>query len=41
MSKNSRFRGLFDKQYRKGANTVEICITPPLPYLLITVKTIE
>ena len=24
-----------------GANTVEICTTPPLPYLLLTVKAIE
>ena len=41
MTKNSRFTEPFDKQHCQDLNTVEIITTPPLPYLLITVKEIQ
>ena len=41
MTKNSRFTEPFDKQHRQDLNTFEIITTPPLPYLLITVKEIQ
>ena len=40
ISKKPRFREAFVEQRSKGY-TVEIWTTPPLPYLLITVKRIE
>ena len=41
MSKNSSFRRPFDKQQSTAQKTVEFRITPPLPYLLFTVKAID
>ena len=42
MSKKSRFKGSFGKQYGKYVpNIVQICMAVPLPYLLITVKAID
>ena len=42
ISKKSSSRGSFDKQHgKREKNTVQIRITPPLPYILITVKAIE
>ena len=42
MSVKSRLKGLFHKKHSKRAQkTVEICITLPLPYLLVPVNIIS